>query len=263
MVVVGVACTAGPRPTGDGSSAATGAGGEGAELIVFAAASLTRPLAAVETAYLEETGVRLTVATDSSAALRTQIEQDAPADVFLSADTANPEALLRGGHAEGSLVPFAATRLVLVVPSDNPAGIRTPRDLARPGLRIVAAGPRVPITQYAETVVGRLADLDGYPPGFAEAYAANIASREDNVRAVVTKVALGEGDAAFVYAVDATASDEIAAVELPERANVTAEYAGVTIAGRPRIAEAHRFLAWLAGPAGQTILSDHGFDPPG
>lgn len=266
LAFLGVACTAGPRQavdaTGTGTGTGIGAGGDGAELTVFAAASLTRPLAAVQAAYVERTGVRLTIATDSSAALRTQIEQAAPADVFLSADTENPKALIGGGHADGSLVPFAATRLVLVVPRDNPARIRTPRDLARPGIRIVAAGPKVPITRYAETVVGRLAALDGYPADLADAYAANVASREDNVRAVVTKIALGEGDAAFVYAVDAIGSEEIVTVELPTEANVTAQYAGVAIAGRPRIAEAHRFLAWLAGPDGQTILSDHGFDAP-
>jgi molybdate transport system substrate-binding protein len=256
----GVSCTGGPRPSADAAGGGADAGGE---LTVFAAASLARPLAAVEAAYREEAGVRLITATDSSAALRTQIEQDAPADVFLSADTENPDALFRGGQAAGPPVAFATTRLVLVVPPDNPGRISSPRDLARPGVRIVAAGPRVPITRYAETVVDRLAGLGGFPAGFAESYGANIVSREDNVRAVVTKVALGEGDAAFVYAVDVVASEEIGVVQLPDEANVTAQYAGVVIANRPRVAAARGFLAWLAGPSGQAILADHGFEPPG
>ena len=81
------------------------------------------------------------------------------------------------------------------MPTDNPAGIKTPADLARPGVKVIAAGDEVPITKYATQLVANLAKEPGYPADFAAAYAANIVSKEDNVKAVVAKIELGEGDA--------------------------------------------------------------------
>ena len=105
------------------------------ELTIFAAASLKNMLAEAETAYeASHPGTDLTISTDSSAALATQIEQGAPADVFLSADTTNPQKLVDGGFASGDAVPFAANTLTLIVPTDNPARIESPADLAKPGL---------------------------------------------------------------------------------------------------------------------------------
>jgi molybdate transport system substrate-binding protein len=233
-----------------------------AELTVFAAASLRDVAAELAAAYERQTDVPVVVATDSSATLRTQIEQGAPADVFLSADTINPAMLAQDGLTTGDPLPFAGNTLAIIVPSANAAGVETPADLARPGLRIVAAGSAVPITTYANEVVTRLAGSDGYPADFARAYAANIVSREDNVQAVVTKIVLGEGDAAIVYATDAAMAGETIRVEIPAAANVTATYAGVVIAGSARVDAAHDFLDWLVGAGGQAILARHGFLPP-
>jgi molybdate transport system substrate-binding protein len=140
--------------------------------------------------------------------------------------------------------------------------VEDPGDLAGPGVRIVAAGEGVPITAYAERAIGRLADLSGEPAGFVAAVRANTVSREDNVRAVLAKVELGEADAAFVYATDALASDAVRAIELPEPAQVVAHYGAVVVEGSPRAAQAGAFIDWLVGPDGQELLADHGFDPP-
>lgn len=233
------------------------------ELIVFAAASLRAPLERAEAAYeTANPGMALVLSTDSSAALRTQIEQGAPADVFLSADIANPEDLVAAGLADGSAVAFAGNVLAIVVPRDDPAGIGSPADLARDGVKIVAAGEEVPITRYATQLVDALAALPGYPADFSAAYAANVVSREDNVKAVVAKIELGEGDAAIVYATDAEASDKVATVAVPEGANVTATYAGVVVRASAHPDAARAFLDWLAGPEGQAILAGSGFLPP-
>ena len=136
------------------------------ELSVFAAASLKDALAAVKAAYESAVpGVTLIVATDASSTLRTQIEQGAPADVFLSADTKNPDALVDGGLADGQTVVFARNRLTVIVPLDNPAAIATATDLARPGIKVVAAGDEVPITKYATQVVEGLAHSRMIRPG--------------------------------------------------------------------------------------------------
>jgi molybdate transport system substrate-binding protein len=237
-----------------------GNGGGATELTVFAAASLRDPLRTVATAYEAATGVRLVVATDSSTALRVQIEQGAHADVFLSADTANPTALAEAGLTDGGVVRFAGNPLAIVVPAGNPGGLATPADLARRGLAIVAAGEGVPVTAYAATLLERLAALPGYPDDLPARYAANVVTREDNVRAVLAKIELGEGDAAIVYASDAAGSNAVATIPIPTAANVTATYAGTVPASARDRAAGHAFLDWLAGPDGAHILASFGLE---
>jgi molybdate transport system substrate-binding protein len=232
-------------------------------LTILAAASLKDALANLETAYeTANPGVAVTVSTDSSAALRTQIEQGAPADVYLSADTTNPQKLVDDGFAEGEAVDFAGNLLVIVIPKDNPARIASPADLARRGVKVIAAGTDVPITKYAEQVVGLLAKEAGYPAAFAAGYAANVVSREDNVKAVVAKVELGEGDAGIVYVTDAAASTKVATIPIPAEANVPATYGGVVVSASKQHAAAHAFLNWLTGADAQVILAGFGFRPP-
>lgn len=236
---------------------------EAIELTIYGAASLKGALETARMAYEVATpGTTLLLATDSSAALATQIEQGAPADVFLSADATNPRKLVDAGLADGAPVPFAGNQLTIIVPTVNPAGIVSPADVVRPGVHIIAAGDAVPITGYAEQVIDNLAREAADAPGFVAAYAANIVSREDNVKAVVAKIELGEGDAAFVYATDAVASRRVATVPVPDGVNVTAIYDGVVVRTSRHSVAAHAFLAWLAGPAGAAILSDFGFRPP-
>ena len=233
------------------------------ELTIYAAASLQGVLGQAKAAYQAAVpGTTLTISTDSSAALETQIELGAPADVFLSADTTNAKKLVDKGLAAGDAVAFANNQLVVIVPTSNPAGITSPADLARTGIKVIAAGDSVPITKYAMQLVANLAREPGYPANFVAAYTANIASREDNVKAAVAKIELGEGDAAIVYVTDAKASTKVTTVGVPESTNVPATYAGVVVKGSANAAAAKAFLAWLAGPDGQALLSSFGFLPP-
>ena len=235
-----------------------------AALEVYAAASLKQAMSAVETAYeAAHPGVTVTVSTDSSSALETKIEQGARADVFLSADTTNPQKLVDGGFASGAVTPFAGNALTIIVPSDNPADIQTPADLAKVGVKIIAAGEHVPITRYATQLVDNLAMEVGYPTDFTARYAGNVVSEEDNVSGIVTKVGLGEGDAGVVYVTDARGSDRVATVDVPATANVPATYGGVVVRTSPDHDAAAAFLAWLAGNEGQAVLADLGFLPPG
>lgn len=230
-------------------------------LTVYAAASLKSALAKAQTAYEARSSVELTISTDSSTALETKIEQGAPADVFLSADTANPQKLVDAGLA-GGVVTFAKNLLTVIVPATNPAGIASAADLARPGVKIVAAADGVPIQTYALKLVANLANEPGYPVAFAAGYAANVVSHEDNVGAVASKISLGEGDAAIVYVTDARAWNNIATVTVPADANVPATYGGVVLQASTNKIAAGSFLAWLAGPGdGQAILASFGFLP--
>ena len=246
-----------PVTTGEVSTSAN------RELTVFGAASLKGVLdktkAAFETAY---PGTTVTISTDSSSALEMQIEQGAPADVFLSADTTNPKKLVDAGLAEGAAVAFAGNKLTIIVPTANPEGIRTPADLAKPGVKVIAAGDEVPITKYATQVVGNLAKEAGYPADFAAKCTRNVVSKEDNVKAVVAKIELGEGDAGFVYVTDAKASSRVTPVDVPDTANVPTPYAGVVVKASKNATAAKAFLDWFAGPDGQAILIEYGFLPP-
>jgi molybdate transport system substrate-binding protein len=233
------------------------------ELTIYGAASLKGALEKARTSYeAANPGTTLKISTDASSALETKIEQGAPADVFLSADTRNPQKLVDAGLAVGDPVPFAGNRLTVIVPAANPAGITTPADLAKSGVKVIAAGDAVPITTYADQLITNLAGEPGYPADFAAAYAANVVSREDNVKAVVAKLELGEGDAGIVYVTDAAASTRVAAIDVPDTANVVATYAGVVVTASPNAAAARAFLTWFAGPDGHAILGSFGFLPP-
>jgi molybdate transport system substrate-binding protein len=232
-------------------------------ITVFGAASLKAALDKVKGAYeIAHPGTTLTISTDSSATLETQIEQGAPADVFLSADTTNPKKLVDKGLTTGAAVDFAGNSLTVIVPGSNPADIRTPADLSDEGVQIIAAGDSVPITKYATQLAKNLAGQPGYPADFAAKYVANIASKEDNVAAVVGKIELGEGDAAIVYLTDATTSTKVTIIPVPDEANVPATYAGVVVKASTSAETATAFLTWLAGPDGQAILAKLGFLPP-
>ena len=232
-------------------------------LTIYGASSLKAALARAQAAFTAANpGVKITVSTDSSSTLETQIEQGAPADVFLSADTTNPAKLVTKGLNLGDPVKFAGNLLTVIVPAANPAGIGSPADLAKPGVKVIAAGDSVPITRYATMLVTNLAREAGYPAGFVAAYNANVVSKEDNVAAVVAKIALGEGDVAIVYVTDAQTSAQVQPITVPADANVPATYAGVALKASKNAAAAQAFLAWFAGPDGQAILASFGFLPP-
>lgn len=237
--------------------------GSGAQLTIYAASSLKAALDKARTQYeTTHPGTALVISTDGSSALETKIEQGAPSDVFLSADTANPQKLVDKAMAGGALTNFARNKLTVIVPRDNPAKVQTAVDLARSGVRIIAAGDAVPVTKYTNQLVGNLAKQPGYPSDFVAAYEANVASKEDNVGAIVAKVGTGQGDAGIVYATDAHGKADVTSVDVPADANVVATYAGTVIKSSANPSAANAFLTWLAGPDGQAVLSGFGFLPP-
>jgi molybdate transport system substrate-binding protein len=190
---------------------------------------------------------------DASSALRTQIEQGAPADVFASADTTNVQTLVGEGLAENPVV-FTCNQLTIIVPTDNPAGITSAADLGKPGVKVIAAGPDVPITKYATKLVANLGITDGYN--------ANVVSQEDNVAAVRAKIEAGEGDAAIVYVTDALASGaKVQQIPVPTDANVPATYAAAVVSATDQPEESAAFLSFLTGPEGQAALASFGFLP--
>jgi molybdate transport system substrate-binding protein len=261
-VAIGSCSWSGAPSSPTGSAVSPTAAGPGRELLVLGAASLSDVLEQLAAAYeADNPGLDIVLSTDGSDALRARIEEGAAADVFVSADAANPDRLARAGLTLGSPAPVAANGIVIAVAPQRRDEIRIPIDLAADGIRIVAAGRGVPITAYAQEAIDRLAGLDGYPPDYAARLEENVVSREDNVRAALAKVALGEGDAAFVYATDVRGRADLGVLELPPAAAVDAVYAAVALSASGTPDTARDFVAWLRTPPAQLILSAAGFSP--
>ena len=226
-------------------------------LTVFAAASLRDVVGELEVAWLEgHPGRPLTIATEASNVLAAQIREGAPADVLLSADTSRPQELFDDGLTAAAPVPFVRNSVVLVAPRTKGA-VQSVRDLAKPGVLVVGVSEGAPIARYTDEAQARLAATMADPEAFAAALAANIVSREDNVRAALAKVELGEGDAAFVYRTDLLGSDAVREVPLPAGSAVRTPYGAVQISDRPAAAE---FMAWLGEPAAMAVLGAAGFE---
>jgi molybdate transport system substrate-binding protein len=229
------------------------AGGSGAaapgEIKVFAAASLTAAFTELGERYSSANGgAEVTFNFAGSQALATQIQQGAPADVFASADLPNMDKVK---DLVGTPRNFASNRLAIVVEQGNPKGVEGLADLADPDLKVVLAAEEVPAGKYAKQVLDQ-AGVTVTP-----------VSREDNVKAVVTKVSLGEADAGIVYVTDVIAGgDKVEGVDVPEDQNVTATYPMATVKASEAPQAAQAFLDLVLSAEGQQVLKEYGFLPP-
>jgi molybdate transport system substrate-binding protein len=229
-------------------------------LTVLAASSLTDAFGELEGDF-EQQNPDTDVVTSfaSSSELLAQIEQGAPADVFASADEAKMETAVDEDLVSAPRT-FVRNRPVLIVPSDNPAGIRELRDLATPGTSLVLAQDGVPIAEYAREV---LANADAqYGEDFEQRVLDNIVSREANVRASANRAALGEADATFVYVTDVTPDiqDQIEVIEIPQDLNVLAIYPIATVIESPNPDLAQEWVDLVLSDEGQEVLEKYGFE---
>ncbi|MFL5312037.1 MAG: molybdate ABC transporter substrate-binding protein [Myxococcales bacterium] len=229
------------------------------ELVVFAASSLREAFAGLgETFERQHPGTKVIFALAGSQELRTQIEHGAPADVFASADWRHMRALM-AAQLVASPRTFARNEPVLVVPRDNPAGLRTLADLPR-ARRIVVGAPEVPIGAYTVRILD--AASRRYGGGFRSSVEARVVSRELNVRQVLSKVALGEADAAVVYRTDArNPGPAVEVIPIPPELNVLAEYPVAVIENAKEPSLARQFVDLLLSSEGQATLARFGFQP--
>ncbi|WP_292520064.1 molybdate ABC transporter substrate-binding protein [Methanoculleus sp.] len=234
-------------------------------LTVFTAASLTGAFTDIGKAYeAENENVKVDFAFDGSQALRTQIEQGANPDIFVSASTKHMKALQDGGFMDnGTVTPFLENNLALIVPVDNPAGVIGLADLNRLGVKLVIGTRDVPFGDYTRQMLEKLAADPAYGPVYRDAVMANVISEETAVSSVVPKLALGEADAAIVYKSDVSRDDldRVTRIEIPAGYNVKATYPLGILTESPNRAEAESFIAFVRGPDGSAILTEYGFDP--
>ena len=230
---------------------------------VFAAASLTESFTEIKSAFEKaHPGVTVQYNFAGSPALVTQLTQGAQADVFASADQPNMDNAVKGGVIAGTPQVFAKNKLVIIVPKENKAGIMTPKDLAKPGIKFDTAQASVPVGAYTQQALDNFAKLPDYGANFKAAVNKNIVSQEDNVKAIVQKVQLGEADAGIVYATDAQAAkDKLTLITIPDAQNVIATYPVALVKGAKQAALGQQFVDYLLSADGQAILQKYGFAP--
>ncbi|MFD9814094.1 molybdate ABC transporter substrate-binding protein [Streptomyces sp. NPDC059080] len=224
-------------------------GAAGTDLTVLAAASLTDVFTTAGAAYEHaHPGTKVHFSFAGSQELAAQVRQGAPADALVTADTKTMDGLRAD---TGKPTVIARNRLVIAVGKDNPKKIHGLKDLTGSGVKVVLAAAEVPVGRYSEQVLGK------------QHLTVKPVSQEPNVRAVLSKVELGEADAGIVYRTDAaTAPGKVDAITLPDAQNAVADYPAATLKSSRHTAAAAAFVTWLGTPEAQQILRKAGFQQP-
>jgi len=221
-------------------------------ITVFAAASLTGSFTQLGKDFeAANPGTTVTFSFAGSSALATQINQGAPADVFASAAPANMKTVTDAGNADGTPQTFVKNQLVIAVPKGNPKNITTLAGLARPGVKVALCAPQVPCGAAAQKAL-QAGNVTVTP-----------VTQEQDVKAALSKVTLGEVDAALVYRTDAkAAAGDVDGVEFPESSSAVNEYPIVVLKNGPNQAGGQAFVAYVLSEPAKKVLTDAGFQAP-
>jgi molybdate transport system substrate-binding protein len=238
----------------DGAAPATGAssGVVGGTVTVLAAASLTGSFNQIGKDFESANpGTKVTFSYAGSSALAQQITAGAPADVFAAASPATMKTVTDAGDGSGTPATFVKNQLVIAVPKGNPKGLTSLDALAEPGVKVALCAEQVPCGAAAKKALAT-AHVKITP-----------VTLEQDVKAALSKVKLGEVDAALVYRTDAKASTaDVDGVEFPESAGAINDYPIVALKNAPNPAGAAAFVAYVLSEPAQKVLADAGFQKP-
>ena len=224
---------------------------------VFAAASLREAFEAAAPVFTKQSGYPVRFSFGGSDTLAAQLLQGAPADVFAAANDAQ---MVRVAALAAQPRTFARNRLVVIVPKDDGA-VASIADLGKSGVKVVLAARTVPVGAYARQAFANLAKERAYGDDFAARVQANVVSEETDVKAVATKIALGEGDAGVVYATDvAPIAAKVRVLRFPPGAAPEAAYPIAALKSAPNADGARAFVAFITSPAGLAFLKARGFE---
>lgn len=234
------------------------------DVYIVAAASMTDAIKEIGANYEKEhPNVKLTYNFGSSGALQTQIEQGAPADVFISAAQKQMNALDEKGLIDKSTrKDLLENKVVLIVPKDSELSLNDFADVATDKVNKIALGePKaVPVGQYSEEIFSNLKILDASNLKILDAMKQKAVYASD-VRQVLGWVETGEVDCGIVYATDAAISDKVKVLmEAPENTHKPVVYpiAMVNSSKNPDVAK--DFIAYLSQDAQKNILAKYGFN---
>ena len=250
MVGVAVAaCMATACGGSSSSSSLTDTTATSDEIVVFAASSLAEAFAAIGDAFsAANPGVSVTFQFAGSSELAGQLVNEAPAHVFASADEENMATVVDAGRVTGTPIRFTANTMQIVTAAGNPLGIASLADLADPALTVVLCAEEVPCGRYSQQM------LDAAGVSVAPK------SLERSVKAVLSKVSLGEADAGIVYRTDVIAAgDAVSGVDIDPSVVATAMYPIVAVV---QSSAAAAFIDFVLSAEGQRILAKFGFGAP-
>jgi molybdate transport system substrate-binding protein len=252
-------------PALESTAAPTQAPGASGPLTVLGAASLTESFTELGKLFeAQYPGSKVTFNFAGSQQLAQQLDQGLPADVFASASKKYMEAAAASGRVNlDDARTFVKNRLVVIFPRDNPAGIQELKDLAKPGLKLDLADKSVPAGQYSLDFLDKTVQDPAFGAAFKEHVLKNVISYEENVKAVLTKVSLGEADAGIVYLTDITpgAAEKVQKLDIPDALNTIAAYPIAPISNSQNAGLARAFVALVLSPEGQQVMAKYGFIP--
>ncbi|WP_336050990.1 molybdate ABC transporter substrate-binding protein [Streptomyces sp. CA2R101] len=243
------ACGGNDGKKDEGAEKSGGSAAPKADLTVLAASSLTDVFKKAGAVYEKEhPGTKVHFSFAGSQELAAQVREGAPADAVVTADTKTMDGL-KADVAAPTVI--AKNRLVIVTGEGNPKKVDSLKALTDSKLKVVLAASEVPVGRYGKQV------LD------AQKLKVKPVSQEPNVRAVLSKVELGEADAGLVYKTDAaTAPKKVDAVDIPDAQNAVASYPAATVKASQHAAAAAAFVKWLSTPEVQQLLQQAGFQKP-
>ena len=233
-------------------------------LTVLAAASLTESFNELGKSFeTQNPGVTVAISYAGSQQLAQQVDQGAPADVFASASKKYMDAAVTSKRVtKYDARTFVTNRLVVIFPKDNPAGLTTLQDLAKPGLKLDLADKSVPVGQYSLDFLDKAIKDEKFGTAFKDDVIKNVVSYETDVKAVVSKVSLGEADAGIVYVTDFNAAaDKLGKLDIPDALNSIATYPIAAISDSKNADIARAFINLVLSPEGQQIMAKYGFIP--
>jgi len=233
------------------------------ELSIFAASSLTEALRDLAHNYeASHAGTRVLLNFAGSQTLATQIEQGAPADLFISANPSVMERLQRRDLVDAPR-PLLSNQLVLAVRSELAQEITTYQDIARPGLLLVLGNPEVPVGSYTRQLLSGLAADADCGAALVKQIEENVVSEENQVKAILTKLLLGEADAGIVYRSDLTtdASRDLLIIPLPPQHLPQISYPMARIRGGNLKTEA--FVSYLYTEQARLVFASYGLQQEG
>lgn len=251
LLLAGCGSSSTPAAPSGKPASGSGAAPVSGTVNVFAAASLKGTFTKLGQQFeAAHPGVKVAFNFGPSSGLAAQITQGAPADVFASASTKNMGGIVTAGQATSARI-FASNTMEIAVPPNNPARIKALGDVAKPGVKLALCQSAVPCGKTAAQVFVN-ARIPLAP-----------VTQEVDVKAVLTKVTLGEVDAGVVYVTDVRAAGaKVKGIEIPANVNASTRYPIATLTKAPNKAAARAFTAYVLSARGAGVLTAAGFAKP-